>query len=295
MTAMKGVRKSTRRRPAGIRIGRYELPPELTISVMLSLLYVCFILGGSYERGDIVVQIAYFALFGVIVFVFRSTQQYYTKLAYAFLVLAILPMLWYVVDYLGFALATPDLSWFLLVGLVSLVVGTGLVAALLYMDKGKLSDIYVQAGNVKEGLRAGLTTLGASVALTAAYVIFRSGATDLANLAFVLVGLVAFAACCAIAEELLFRGMLLSRLLPLAGEKSAFVIQAFAFGAYAATFLYMLNQDPLYSVATFVVCGFAGLLLAWMTVKNKSLLPAVLAHAGLYLVIALPIFAQFIV
>lgn len=293
MTAMKGVRKSIRRAPTGIRIGNHVLPPQIAIAGLLSLLYVCFLLGGSYEGRDIVVQLIYFGLFGVMIFVLRARQRYYTKLAYAFLVLATPPMLWQVVDYLGYGPAIPDLGWFMWVGIVSIVLGAGLTVVLQFSEKGRLSDIFVQAGNLKEGLRIGMTALVASAVLTAAYVIFRSGA-ETSQLVPVIGGLVIFAVACAVAEELLFRGLLLSRLLPMIEEKAAFVVQAVAFAAYEAVFMYMLNPDPLYSALLFVVAGIAGILLAWMTVKNKSLLAAMLAHVGLYLIIAIPVFAQFL-
>jgi membrane protease YdiL (CAAX protease family) len=293
MTAMKGVRKSTKTRPAGIRIGRHVLPPQLVIAGLLSLLYVCFLLGGSYE-GDITTQLIYFALFGVMILVLRASQRYYTKLAFAFLVLAIPPVLWDLATYLGYVPALPELGWFIWVGLVSLVLGVGLTAALLYAEKGKPSDIYVRAGNLKEGLRTGATTLAASVLLTAMYIIFHIGGIDMSKLVPALGGLVIFAVACAVAEELWFRGILLSRLIPLTGEKAAFAVQAVTFGAYEAAFLYMLNHDPLFSVGVFVVAGIAGVLLTWLTVKNKSLLPAMMAHTGLYLVMALPLFATFL-
>jgi membrane protease YdiL (CAAX protease family) len=292
MTAMKGVRKSTRIKPVGIRIGRHVIVPQIVIAGLLSLLYVFFLLGGTYEGRDIVVQFIYFALFVAMIFVLRAGQQYYTKLGFAFLVLAIPPMLWDVADYLGYGPASPDLGWFLWVGIASLVLGIGLTAALLYFEKGRLSDIYVQAGNLKEGLRTGATALVAAAVLTAAYVIFRSGA-GVSQIVPVIGSLAVFAVACAVAEELWFRGLLLSRLIPVTGEKPGFVVQAVAFAAYEAAFIYMLNPDPLYSIAVFVVAGVAGVLLAWMTVKNKSLLPAIMAHTGLYLVMALPIFAQF--
>lgn len=293
MTAKKGHRKTTRNVPVGIKLGRYVLPPQIVIAGLLALLYVCFLLGGSYNGRDIVIQLIYFALFGVMIFMLRASQRYYTKLAYTFLVLAIPPMMWYVVSYLGYGPATPELAWFLWVGIVSLVLGFGLTASLQYFDKSKLSDIYVQAGNRKEGLRNGATALGASVILTVAYVIMHTNGADISKLLPAIGGLAVFAAACAVAEELWFRGLLLSRLVPLTGEKAAYVVQAFAFAAYEAAFLYLLNPDPVYSAAVFVVAGIAGALLAWMTLKNKSLLAAVMAHAGLYLIIALPLFAQF--
>jgi CAAX protease family protein len=293
MTAMKGRRKTTRNVPVGIKIGGYVLPPQIVIAGLLSLLYVFFLIGGSYNSRDIVIQLIYFALFGVMIFVLRATQRYYSQLAYAYLVLAIPPMLWYVVNYLGYGPVSPELGWFLWVGIVSLVLGIGLTAALLYFDKGKISDIYVQAGNLRESLRTGATVLVASVVLTVAYIIMHTEGADMSLLLPAIGGLTAFAVACAVAEELWFRGLLLSRLVPMTGEKAAIAIQAIAFAAYEAAFIYMLNPDAMYAGAVFVVAGIAGALLAWMTLKNKSLLAAVMAHTGLYLIIALPLFAQF--
>jgi uncharacterized protein len=293
MTAMKGRRKTTRNVPVGIKIGRYVFPPQIVIAGLLSLLYVCFLLGGSYNSRDVVIQLIYFALFGVMIFVLRASQRYYTQLSYVYLVLAIPPMLWYVVDYLGYGPASPELGWFLWVGFVSLVLGIGLTAALQYFDKRRLTDIYVQAGNPKEGLRNGATALIASVVLTIAYVIMHTEGADMSKLLLVIGGLAAFAVACAVAEELWFRGLLLSRLVPLTGQKAAFAVQAIAFAVYEAAFLYMLNPDPVYSAAVFVVAGVAGALLAWMTLKNKSLLAAIMGHAGLYLIITLPLFTTF--
>ena len=293
MTAMKGVRKSSKRQPSGIKIGNYVLPAQIVVSGLLALLYVFFLIGGSYEGSDIIVQLIYFALFGVMIFVLRQGQRYYTQLAYAFLVLAIPPMLWYVVRYLGYGPAVPDLGWFLWVGGVSLALGAGLTVALLFAENGKPSDISVRKGKFKEGLRLGGTALAASLALVAAYVVFRVGFGS-SQLIPVIGGLAVFAVACAIGEELLFRGLLLSRLMPVVEEKAAFAVQAVAFGAYESTFMYMLNPDPLYAVALFVVAAAAGVLLASMTVKTKSLLSAMLAHTGLYLIIALPVFTQFL-
>lgn len=292
MTAMKGVRKSARNRPAGIRIGNRVLAPQFVIAGLLSLLYVFFLLGGSYEGRDITVQLIYFALFGVMIFMLGAGQKYYAKLAYAFLALAIPPMLWQVADCLGYVPAVPDQSWLLQAGVVSLVLGAGLVAALLYSDRGKPADVYLGAGDVKGALQAGTIALAAAAVLAAAYIVFHSGA-DASQIVPATGSLAIFAVACAIGEEMLFRGLLLSRLLPMIEAKAAFSVQAVAFAAYEAAFMHMLNPDPLYSAVLFVVAGIAGMALAWMTVKNKSLLAAIMAHAGLYLIIATPVFAIF--
>jgi membrane protease YdiL (CAAX protease family) len=293
MTAMKGVRKSTKSMPTGIRIGGRILPAQTVIAGLLALLYVIFIVGGSYEGRDIIVQLVYFGLFGIMIFVLGARQRYYKKMGLAFLALAIPPMLWEVIDYLGYWPVSPDLSWFVYIGIGSLLLGAGLAAAVLFAEKGRLSDVYAMAGDLKAGLRTGATALAAAAVLTAAYIIFHLSGTEVSRLAPAIGGLIVFAFACAVAEELLFRGLLLSHIIPVTGYKAAYAVQAVAFAAYAAVFIYMLNPDPLYAVAVFVVAGIAGAMLAWMTVKYKSLLPAILSHAGLYLIIALPVFATF--
>jgi membrane protease YdiL (CAAX protease family) len=293
MTAIKGVRKSTRSQPAGIRVGRHVLPSQIVIAGLLSLLYVIFIVGGSYEGRDIIVQLVYFGLFGVMIFVLGARQRYYKKLGLGFLALAVPPMIWELIDYLGYWPASPDLSWIMFVGAGILLLGVGLTAAILFAEKGKLADIYAVAGNLKEGLRTGATALAMAAVLTAAYVIFHLSGIEMSRLAPAVGGMIVFAVLCAVAEELLFRGLLLSHLVPVTGDKAAFAVQAVAFAAYEAVFIYLLNPDPLYAVAVFVVAGITGAMLAWMTVKNKSLLPAIMSHTGIYLIIALPVFSAF--
>jgi membrane protease YdiL (CAAX protease family) len=293
MTAMKGVRKSMKSRPTGIRVGGRILPAQTVIAGLLALLYVIFVVGGSYEGRDIIIQLVYFGLFGIMIFVLGARQRYYVKLGLAFLAVAIPPMLWEVIDYLGYWPASPDLNWFVYVGAGSLLLGIGVTAAMLFAEKGKLADIYARTGDLKGGLRTGATALAAAAVLTAAYVLFHLGGTEVSRLAPAIGALIVFAFACAVAEELLFRGLLLSRIISVSGYKAAYVIQAIAFAAWEAVFIYMLNPDPLYAVAVFVVSLLAGAMLAWMTVKNKSLLPAILSHAGLYLIIALPVFAAF--
>ena len=132
-------------------------------------------------------------------------------------------MLWEVIDYLGYWPASPDLSWFMYVGTGSLLLGVGLTAAMLFAEKGRLSDIYAVAGNLKEGLRTGATALAAASVLTAAYVLFHISGTEMSRLAPAIGGLIVFAVACAVAEELLFRGLLLSRVISMTGYKAAFV------------------------------------------------------------------------
>ena len=181
------------------------------------MLYVIFIVGGSYEGRDIIIQLVYFGVFGVMIFVLGARQRYYVKMGLAFLAVAIPPLLWDIMDYLGYRPASPDLGWFILVGIGSLLLGVGLTAAMLFREKGKLADIYAVAGNLKEGLRTGATALAAAAVLTAAYVIFHMDGTEMSRLAPAIGGLIVFAFACAVAEELLFRGLLLSRLISVTG------------------------------------------------------------------------------
>jgi membrane protease YdiL (CAAX protease family) len=292
---MKGVRKRKDLRPTGIRIGRYVLPSQIAIAGLMALLYAWLLLGGALSRDSILLQLLYFALFLGVIYLLRSSQKLYTRLGYAFLVVAIPPLLWNVVAFYGYGPAVPDLAWVVYAGLANLLLGVGLVAALLYYEKGRPSGIFLQAGNMKAGLLQGgvILVVSAILASAAAYILYDAGSADTSLLYPALGALLIFAIACGFVEELWFRGLLLSRLLPLVSTTPAIIIQAFAFAAYEAVFLYMLTSNPVYSLAVFVVAAALGAVWAWMTVRDKSIIAPALSHAGVYLILALPVFAAF--
>jgi membrane protease YdiL (CAAX protease family) len=292
---MKGVRKRKDLRPTGIRIGRYVLPSQIAIAGLMALLYAWLLLGGALSRDSILLQLLYFALFLGVIYLLRSSQKLYTRLGYAFLVVAIPPLLWNVVAFYGYGPAVPDLAWVVYAGLANLLLGVGLVAVLLYYEKGRPSGIFLQAGNMKAGLLQGgvILVVSAILASAAAYILYDAGSADTSLLYPALGALLIFAIACGFVEELWFRGLLLSRLLPLVSTTPAIIIQAFAFAAYEAVFLYMLTSNPVYSLAVFVVAAALGAVWAWMTVRDKSIIAPALSHAGVYLILALPVFAAF--
>jgi uncharacterized protein len=292
---MKGVRKRRDTRPTGFRIGRYVLPSQIMIAGLMALLYAWLLFGGTISRDSLLLQLLYFSLFLVIIYLLRTSQKVYTRLGYAFLVLAIPPLLWNAVAYFGYGPAIPDLAWFTYIGLANMLLGTGLVAALLYYEKGRPSDIFAKAGNLKEGLLQGVIMLiaSAAVAAIAAYVFFDAGSADTSLLFPALGALLVFAIACGFVEELWFRGLLLSRLLPLVSTTPSIIIQAFAFAAYEAVFLYLFTSNPVYSAAVFVIAAALGAVWAWMTIRNKSIVASALSHAGIYLILWLPVFASF--
>ncbi len=292
---MKGVRKRRETRPTGIRIGRYILPSQIVIAGLMALMYAWLLLGGAIDRSSILLQLLYLALFMGIIYLLRTSQKLYTRLGYAFLVVAIPPLLWNVVAAYGYGPVIPDLAWVVYIGIANLLLGIGLVAALLYYEKDRASGIFLQRGNLKAGLLQGAIIIIASaiLAVAAAYIFFDAGSADPSVLFPALGALLIFAIACGFVEELWFRGLLLSRLLPLVSTTPAIIIQAFAFAAYEAVFLYMLTSNPVYSLAIFVVAIVLGAVWAWMTVRDKSIIAPALSHAGVYLILALPVFATF--
>lgn len=292
---MKGVRKRRDTRPTGFRIGGYVLPSQIVITGLMALLYAWLLLGGAYSRDSILSQMLFFAIFLCVIYLLRSSQKIYARLGYAFVVLAILPLLWNVAASFGFWPAIMDISLVLSVGLVNLVLGVLLVAVLLYYEKGRPSDVFAQAGNLKDSFLQGGIMLMASAALAAvaAYVFFDAGSADISRLLPALGALAVFAVACGFVEELWFRGLLLSRMFPMVSKTPAIVIQAIAFAAYEAVFMYMLTSNPAYSAAIFVVAAALGAVWAWMTIRDKSIIAPALSHAGIYLILALPVFATF--
>lgn len=295
MSPVKGMRKQRETRPTGFRIGRYVLPSQIMIAGLMALLYAWLLFGGVISRDSILLQLLYFALFLGVIYLLRASQKLYTRLGYAFLVLAIPPLLWDAVAYFGYGPAIPDLVWIVYMGLANLLLGAGLVAALLYYEKGRPSDVFAKAGKLKDGLLHGgiILIVSAAMAVVAAYVFFDAGSADTSRLFPALGALLVFAVACGFVEELWFRGLLLSRLLPLVSTTPSIIIQAFAFAAYEAVFLYTLTSNPLYSAAVFVVAAALGAVWARMTIRNKSILAPALSHAGIYLILALPVFSTF--
>ncbi|MBP2242282.1 membrane protease YdiL (CAAX protease family) [Cytobacillus eiseniae] len=87
---------------------------------------------------------------------------------------------------------------------------------------------------------------------------------------FFILFLLLFSSINAILEEILWRGIILTRLVDLAGEKTALLISSFAFG---------LSHLILgYSFLTCMLFSIGGIFYAGMTIRSGSIYPAIIWH-----------------
>jgi uncharacterized protein len=296
MSPMKGVRKTRNARPAGIRLGKYVIPPPVAVAGLLTVMYAWLVFGNLYGIGDPVMQVVYFAIIAAVAFYLAVVQKAYKPLSFAFIAIAVPLLFWDLAGAAGYGPLSasgawiPDVSWVALTGILNLLVAAVLAGALLYYEKGRLSDIYVQSGDLKEGLLIGGGVLALSFIIAVVLCLMRTGYTG-SNLGVEIISLIVFSLASGIAGELLFRGLLLSRLIRIAGPVPALALQAVAFAAFEAAFFYMVIRSVPPAAAVFVIALVLGLFWGWLTVREKSIIVAALSHAGIYMIIGLFMFA----
>ena len=89
--------------------------------------------------------------------------------------------------------------------------------------------------------------------------------------------------------ETLFRGLLLSRLKQLLGKNPALAIQAIVFGVFEALAVYAFIPNVWVLPIVFLIGATLGYCLGTITLKNESILAPQLIHAGLYMLLAIPL------
>ncbi len=167
-----------------------------------------------------------------------------------------------------------------------------LVGGTLYLEKGKLQDIYIRVGRIANlTLGAAGLVIGIILGVGVLYILFNSSAPAIGQLPQLMAIAIVFSVIAAFYEELWFRGLLLFRLMPLIGEKRSNIIQAIIFGVFEALAVYAITPQLVY-LPIVLIAGIAlGYYLGNMTVKDKSILSAVLLHAGFYALIGISIMA----
>lgn len=290
MGHVKGVRKS--KRAAGIRVGGHVVPAQIAISALLALIYLVLLAGSTVQPGTdaLLLRATSFAAFALLAYAVRAGLRrqmgIYARLIDAFLALSAAALLWDVAAFLGFrpALAT-GMARPLAVGLGSLAIALALIAALLYVEKDRPAGIGLQAGDLGNGLNYSVPVLLCGAAVSVLAVSYLDEASPAA-----IVALLATAVAVAAAVELWFRGVLLSRLLPVAGVAAGFAIQAIVAGAFEASVVYAMTSSATYALAVLAISAVLGLIWAWSVRKTNSIIPAAVSHAGVAAVLLLPAF-----
>lgn len=300
---MDGYRKGTRK-PKGI-IGLREItilgvkiPPALAVASLLAALYVVFLFGSGRETGPDTLALSAFSTLSFAAFAYLAGRgslaglRPFVRLIDVFLVLSTLTFVWDLAIFFN----AIDLNGYgrpmkpLLLSMAYAALTVVLIGFLLYHEKAGLKDAYARAGSAAEiarGATGGVA--GLLLGLVAVYVL-SGGSTP--NVDMSLAGsVVAFSVISAAYVELLFRGLLLSRLVPLVGERSAVILQAVVFGVFEAAMLSAIGLPAIYAPVVFVAGSGLGYYWGRLTVKGGSILGPALFHAGVYAFIGLPLVA----
>lgn len=299
MSYVKGRRKTSVSKPVGIKLGKYLLPSNIAIPALMAFLFVVIAVASFFEPGfdALILWLTGFGLFAALAYAVRSrlkVMSIYVRLIDAFAAVFAVMLLWSVVRYMQlFGPSSPAIPSIVIIAMLNLIVAIVLIAGLLYFEKDRPSKIYAQAGQFSRGLTIGIPVLiaGIILALILAYLLFGAAEAEPVKLLTMVAMLITFSVATGIAGEIWFRGLFLSRLLPIAGNQAGYIIQAVVFAFFQASLYYLFTSSLLYAGGILVVSAIVGYVLAYATVKNNSLTAAILSGTGANIVLALPLFA----
>jgi membrane protease YdiL (CAAX protease family) len=268
---------------------------------LMALLFVIIVTASAFEADldALVLRLTGFALFAMLAYAVRTRlkmMSFYVRLIDAFAALFAVTVLWSVVEYMHLfntPSAASSMAVIVILGLLNLAVAIVLIGGLLYLEKDRIATIFAKAGQLADSLKIGVPALVAGIIVSAivAYQFYGAGQADYQKLLTMFALLAVFSVAAGVAGEAWFRGLFLSRLLSIAGKGPAMIIQAVIFAFFQAGMYYLLTSSQEYAGAVLVVSAITGLALAYLTIKNNSLITALLASIGLNMVVALPLFA----
>jgi membrane protease YdiL (CAAX protease family) len=243
----------------------------------------------------------YLGRIGLIVLLFVATwlvrksprfEKYGQVLVGLLILAAVVSLDWvfsvYVMDKLGLTGRTP--MSFALIKLNECVVVVVSVILLTRLAGGSLGSIYIQKGNLKQGLTIGLISFLVCVAgsVPMALLMFKSGDLGLVRILPWIPWLLLACLANGAQEELLFRGLFLRKLQPFFGKFMSSFLIAFVF-----TFLHKSVGYTLNDFAFLLVLVPLALAWGYITQKTDSLWGSILFHAGTDIPVFLSIFSRF--
>jgi membrane protease YdiL (CAAX protease family) len=243
----------------------------------------------------------YLGRIGLIVLLFVATwlvrksprfEKYGQVLVGLLILAAVVSLDWvfsvYVMDKLGLTGRTP--MSFALIKLNECVVVVVSVILLTRLAGGSLGSIYIQKGNLKQGLTIGLISFLVCVAgsVPMALLMFKSGDLGLVRILPWIPWLLLACLANGAQEELLFRGLFLGKLQPFFGKFMSSFLIAFVF-----TFLHKSVGYTLNDFAFLLVLVPLALAWGYITQKTDSLWGSILFHAGTDIPVFLSIFSRF--
>lgn len=299
---MSGYRKGTRKekvpRIREFEVGGYKVPPALLISSLLATLYVLFLVGSQLEKGQDAIILSAFAVLSFAVFAYLSRSgsvaglKNFIYLIDAFLALSLLTFIIDAAIYFGLLPAMSGLMQPAMMSFIFAVLSVLVIWLLLYFEKGDPEDDFIRDSSRPSMLYGAVAfVLCIIVGLGVLYFALGGSSMSLNSLGYVSWMTIIFSLLCGISEEAWFRGLILSRMEPLTGENRANILQALTFGVFEAFAVYAISPQLIYLPVIFVAGSILGYYFGRLTLKEESIVPAALYHAGFYVLIGLPLFA----
>jgi membrane protease YdiL (CAAX protease family) len=304
MERMSGYAKGTRKPKKGvglkeIKVGGFKIKPAVAIASLMAALYVVFLIGVKLESGldALILSIFSFTMFAALAYAVRSGSlaglKPFTLLIDAFLALSSLSLVQAFAGFMSIFGPATDIAIQRLAFMMTAnaAIAAILLIAVLYLEKEGRENIYLKASPLRSALM-GFALMAACglVAIGSAYYILNGVATKNGPFLLTALNILVFGLFGGVYEEALFRGLLLSRLRQVLRENYALAAQAIVFSVFEALAVYAFMPNVLVLPIVLVAGALLGYFFGMVTLKNESILAPQLIHAGLYMLLAIPLF-----
>ncbi|HTY90252.1 MAG TPA: CPBP family intramembrane glutamic endopeptidase [Methanocella sp.] len=285
----KGARKQKGGSTAGAKVSR-----ELGISVMVAVLYGLFLVETIWESSLLGLAFS-IILFGILVLMAyllggsKKEQRQFRSLVLVFIGLSLLSIIVELLRYLDIP-AAAGTFWAGALGAAIAIASVIAIAVLVYIEKDELKKLYIHAGDVKAmWLGAAGLIICLVAGLAGAYFVFGGSILGQDKFLRIAASVIIFGVLAGIVEEAWFRGLLLTRIVPILGESRGNIYQAAVFGAFETVLFYMITGQAAYIPVIFIIGIFMGYYWGRATIKADSLAAPALLHVGLYVLLLLPL------
>jgi membrane protease YdiL (CAAX protease family) len=295
----KGARRPKKDRiDDSISIGKYRLKYDVLIAILLAVFYALSLLAARLQGGlsAVMVSVIMFVSFVAFAYFVRmdaiSGLRQLRSLIFVFIGLSMLSLAWELLLFFNFIDVSRigTVTWIMAVGAVNAVASLSILAGILYFEKLSLNDLNVRPGD-KINIAMGLVgfILCVILAVVATYVFFGGNAVGQATMVNAIAVVLAFGIFGGVFEEVWFRGLLMDRIGPILGGSNGNIYQAVVFAVFEAVMLYTVTFGAIDLTVLLIISAMMGYYWGRATMKTKSLWSPMLLHAGLYVLIMLPV------
>lgn len=289
---------NTRRGARTLKTGGAEGPKvsrELVTSVLIAILYAIFMFGALWEGGlfSLVSSAIMFILMVLMAYTVdkgtHNGQQPFRSLIFVFAGMSAVSLAAQLLVFLG-VMAAAGIYWAAALGASAAAVSIVSIGAIVYFEKDDLKRLYMVPGDYK-AMALGAAGLAMCLigAFIGAYYVFGGNAIGQAKLVGIAASVIVFGVLMGVMEEAWFRGLMLSRIIPLLGDSYGNIFQAAVFGIFEAAMFYIVTGMGAYVPAIFIIGAFTGFYWGRATLKAGSIVASALLHVGLYILLLLPL------